>query len=64
MPELLTLYKQDFSHQQMDEFSPADEGFIHMIAGQVTGDKQTSIQELLQIDRVHSYSGENIGTEL
>ncbi|XP_076098495.1 uncharacterized protein LOC143068375 isoform X2 [Mytilus galloprovincialis] len=60
IPQLLLWYKHDFSHQQVQDFSAENEGIIHIIAGHMTGQQQTSLQELLEIDRVHSYSGENI----
>jgi hypothetical protein len=42
-------------------FGPEYEGIIHIIADHMTGEQQTSIQELLQLDRVYANSGENIG---
>ena len=53
-------YKYDFS-QKVDDYSAENEGIIHIIAGHMTGEKQMSLQELLQLDRAHSYSAENIG---
>lgn len=54
-------HKHDFSHQQVEVFGAEHEGIIHIIAGHMTGQQQTSIQELLQLDRVYAHSGENIG---
>lgn len=54
-------HKHDFSHQQVEVFGAELEGIIHIIADHMTGHQQTSIQELLQLDRVYANSGENIG---
>jgi hypothetical protein len=61
VPQLLMWHKHDFSHQLVEVFGPEYEGIIHIIADHMTGQQQTSIQELLQLDRVYAKSGENIG---
>jgi hypothetical protein len=48
VPQLLMWHKHDFSHQLVEVFGPEYEGIIHIIADHMTGQQQTSIQELLQ----------------
>ena len=53
-------YKKDFS-SEMSELSTENEGILHVIQDNTSGDTQKTLAEMLQLDSVHGYS-ESIGS--
>lgn len=60
IPELLVWYRRDFSSEKVDQFDAPNEGLVNFISTQVTGNTESELIQLLQLDQVHDF-GENIG---